>query len=822
MASSRNSAGPNVAYDPLPNVPDSHLDVNYDEDPRFSTARSLSYHTPETNSADLPDSGSSPPVARPRFMGAALAGETGHSPRDSYASSNNTGPSYAGYDNDSSVFALNPDGRRDSGTPVPVYRDDPEGDRGTPTDPQGTLASPQYLGEKHALYDAPRKSSRRKIIIIGALVGLVVIVIAIAVPVSLANRKSNNNAAKSSGGDPAQPGETTSAGGNGNGGGKTTLAVTGGDGSKVTTDDGSTFTYSNSFGGYWYYDENDPFNNGAKAQSWTPALNESFNWGIDKIRGVNLGGWLNTEPVSLPSHPCHLPWSRRVPALYEKYVNSTTPAVDEWTLSTNMAADTAHGGLTQLEDHYKTFITEQDFAEIAGAGLNFVRIPLPYWAIETRDNEPFLAKTCWTYFLKAIRWARKYGIRINLDFHALPGSQNGWNHSGKLGSINMLNGPMGYANAQRSLDYIRILAEFISQPEYKDVVVMFGITNEPQESVVGVENLSRYYLEAYNIVREASGVGEGKGPMISYHDGFQSLTSWADFLPGADRIALDSHPYLCFGGQSDAAMSTYAKTPCNTWANNFNESMSAFGLTGAGEFSNAVTDCGKWVNGVNLGARYDGTFTGNWPSQGSCDQWTNWPAWDDEMKQGMMQFALASMDALQNWFFWTWKIGNSSVTGKVESPAWSYQLGLQNGWMPKDPRVADGTCGNTAPWQPPLKPSQTGGSGAGQIPASVSSSFAWPPTVISNAGAVTLLPSYTQTGSIPTLTAETFSSAKSTISAGNGWANSADSAGMYVPVATCNYLDPWIGDAAPPSPLCSGGKRKRVAVPEPLITPPPS
>jgi hypothetical protein len=80
-----------------------------------------------------------------------------------------------------------------------------------------------------------------------------------------------------------------------------------------------------------------------------------------------------------------------------------------------MAADTANGGISQLENHYKTFIvshprrsvsrqsltddeqTEQDFAEIAGAGLNFVRIPLAYWAIETRDNEPFLAKTSWTY-----------------------------------------------------------------------------------------------------------------------------------------------------------------------------------------------------------------------------------------------------------------------------------------------------------------------------------------------------------------------------------------------------------------------------------------
>lgn len=95
-----------------------------------------------------------------------------------------------------------------------------------------------------------------------------------------------------------------------------------------------------------------------------------------------------------------------------------------------------------------------------------------------------------SYFLKAVQWARKYGIRINLDLHALPGSQNGWNHSGKFGTINVLNGPMGYANAERSLDYIRILAEFISQPEYKDVVVMFGITNEPQGTTVGQEQLS--------------------------------------------------------------------------------------------------------------------------------------------------------------------------------------------------------------------------------------------------------------------------------------------------------------------------------------------
>jgi hypothetical protein len=51
--------------------------------------------------------------------------------------------------------------------------------------------------------------------------------------------------------------------------------------------------------------------------------------------------------------------------------------------------------------------------------------------------------------------------------------------------------PLGYVNAQRSLDYIRIFAEFISQPKYKDVVTMFGIMNEPEGTVYGKENLAR-------------------------------------------------------------------------------------------------------------------------------------------------------------------------------------------------------------------------------------------------------------------------------------------------------------------------------------------
>jgi hypothetical protein len=48
---------------------------------------------------------------------------------------------------------------------------------------------------------------------------------------------------------------------------------------------------------------------------------------------------------------------------------------------------------------------------------------------------------------------------------------------------------MGYANAQRTLNYIRIITEFISQPEWKNVVPMFSILNEPIVSTIGQDTL---------------------------------------------------------------------------------------------------------------------------------------------------------------------------------------------------------------------------------------------------------------------------------------------------------------------------------------------
>jgi aryl-phospho-beta-D-glucosidase BglC (GH1 family) len=103
-----------------------------------------------------------------------------------------------------------------------------------------------------------------------------------------------------------------------------------------------------------------------------------------------------------------------------------------------------------------------------------------------------------------------------LDFHAAPGSQvcyslfasirqqyadygslqkNGLNHSGKMGSINFLSGGMGIANVQRTLNYLRALTDFVSQPHYVNVVPMLCLLNEPMVGDIGMTQMKELYVE---------------------------------------------------------------------------------------------------------------------------------------------------------------------------------------------------------------------------------------------------------------------------------------------------------------------------------------
>lgn len=177
------------------------------------------------------------------------------------------------------------------------------------------------------------------------------------------------------------------------------------------------------------------------------------------------------------------------------------------------------------------------------------------------------------------------------------------------------------------------------------------------------------------------------------------------------------------------------------------------------------------------------------------------------------------------------QIGNSSTSGTVEAPLWSYQLGLENGWMPTDPREALGKCqalgagmnifsGTYSAWQ-------TGGSGAGTIDAVQASSYsAFPPTSMNGLGglAISLLPTYTATGSIVSLSPTSLTDSPSTVTQESGWFNTGDTAGAPTPIAGCSYGNAWdsIGYVVPTA-VCGDGATATAKreVSEPIITPAP-
>lgn len=52
---------------------------------------------------------------------------------------------------------------------------------------------------------------------------------------------------------------------------------------------------------------------------------------------------------------------------------------------------------------------------------------------------------------------------------------------------------------------------------------MFGVVNEVLVKTVSKDVVTSFYLQVHNMARAITGVGAGKGPYISIHDGFQGL-----------------------------------------------------------------------------------------------------------------------------------------------------------------------------------------------------------------------------------------------------------------------------------------------------------
>ncbi|KAJ5292789.1 uncharacterized protein N7443_008742 [Penicillium atrosanguineum] len=527
--------------------------------------------------------------------------------------------------------------------------------------------------------------SRKKRIVIGSIVAVVAL-LAVVIPVAIIGAKN-----KSGGEDSGSSDSSSTSPGNSNLDGmseKDIPAYARGtylDPFTWYDTDGFNVTFTNeTVGGLSIMGLNSTWSDTARPNDNVPPLNEKFPYGSQPIRGVNLGGWLSIEPFITPS-------------LFDSY-SSEDGIIDEWTLTTKLGS----AKTTTIEKHYATFITESDFAEIKEAGLDHVRIQYSYWAVKTYDGDPYVAKQSWRYLLRAIEYCRKYGLRVNLDLHGIPGSQNGWNHSGRQGKIGWMNGTDGDLNRQRSLEIHDQLSTFFAQDRYKNVVAIYGLVNEPLMLSLSTEAVLNWTQEATDLVRN-----NGVNATIVFHDGFLNLDKWDTmFKTHPDNMYLDTHQYTTFN-TGEIVLNHTAKIDiiCNSWKpmiKAINITSTGWGPTICGEWSQADTDCAQYVNNVNRGTRWEGTYdtsssTAYCPTadDGTCicsDANADVSEYSDAYKKWLQTYAeaqMAAFEAAQGWFYWTWQ---------TESAAqWSYRTAWKNGFMPSKAYSPSFTCGDTVP-----------------------------------------------------------------------------------------------------------------------------
>ena len=253
------------------------------------------------------------------------------------------------------------------------------------------------------------------------------------------------------------------------------------------------------------------------------------------IKGVNLGNWLVLEK-----------WMS--PALFDG-----TTAEDEYYLPTQLSPEAYEA---RIKVHRSEYISERDFATIRRMGLDTVRIPVPYFIFG--DRPPFIG--CIEELDKAFSWAEKYGLKILIDLHTAPMSQNGFDNGG-------ISGVCKWSQMPEEVDFVLNVLEKLAK-RYGQRDAFWGIEpinepiTEPMWTAMGVQTryppvdpklaegsapntmefLRDFYSKAYDRIRP----NIREDGYVVFHDAFR-LDDWKEFLTQekyVGHVVLDTHQYL--------------------------------------------------------------------------------------------------------------------------------------------------------------------------------------------------------------------------------------------------------------------------------------
>lgn len=201
-----------------------------------------------------------------------------------------------------------------------------------------------------------------------------------------------------------------------------------------------------------------------------------------QIRGVNLGNWF-------------------VPECYMSVTDVGNFETGVYTTERALRAMKANPALTdeQIEELYhlymQSYVTEEDFREIAKVGLNTVRLPFT-WRDVTTDGVT-LRPDGFRYLDWALDMCDKYGLYGILDLHGAIGSQNQDFHSGEDARFDL------YGNPENRRKTIELWKKIASHYKDRSTVLGYDLLNECRKAPgkFGGKLNSDFYDELYKDVR---------------------------------------------------------------------------------------------------------------------------------------------------------------------------------------------------------------------------------------------------------------------------------------------------------------------------------
>ncbi|TFK70766.1 glycoside hydrolase, partial [Pluteus cervinus] len=370
-------------------------------------------------------------------------------------------------------------------------------------------------------------------------------------------------------------------------------------------------------------------------------LSERDFFRFRKQRGVNLGSWFVLEPWITP-HPFRFAQA-----------------------GGQSDFDVAKGSHAKevLEEHWKTWITQQDWEWLSEKGINAVRIPIGYYHLCALDAEILkhtdfhglydIFEGAWPILRDGIKMAYSHNIGVLLDIHAAPGGQNGEPHSGICGSPQFFS----TINQNRTIDVLKTLMS--NMVEFPNIIGI-ELLNEPHPPSDGV--LQRWYTKAISEIRKSS-PPETTGIPIYVGDCWR-LDDYAQYISREDanqlgHTVLDHHVYRCFT-QSDI------NTSAQDHIESFRDSNTWFPQT----LSRAAETVGRAGGGLTIG-EWSGALNPNSLRVGGSP----------DAKDTYRNYINAQLELYEThctgWFFWTYKKGGGTDLG------WSFRDAVENGVFPE-------------------------------------------------------------------------------------------------------------------------------------------